>query len=763
MKTWIFPGQGSQKKGMGLELFDQYQDFVAGAEEILGYSVRQLCLENPQERLQQTFYTQPAMYIVNALSFFHTQEQAGTLPDFVAGHSLGEYNALLAAGAFDFSTGLRLVQRRAQLMHEAAEAADGTMAAVVNLQPDQLRTLLAENGFDRIDIANLNAPLQTVIAGIRSDIVQAVDMLQKLDAVRCLLLKVSGAFHSRYMAPAQQEFADFISEMSFGKLTIPVISNVTARPYRQENIGKNLVAQITRSVNWVGSIQYLLQQGKMEFQELGPGTVLTKLVEKIRTDMPDTPSSLVSPGTIDRTGTSAPLRSTPLIPDSLGCREFREDYGIKYAYVTGGMAKGIASAKLVICMARAGMLGYFGTGGLGLSEIKTAIRQIQQELRKGEAYGMNLLHNPAQPRREMETVDLFLNAGIRYVEAAAFMQMTPALVKFRLKGLHRNASGEIVSPHRIMAKLSRPEISDIFLRPAPDKLVAALLKEGDISPDEAELARFVPMADDLCVESDSAGHTDMGIMTALLPSILRQRDRLNKQYRYAKKIRVGAAGGIGTPEAAGAAFLLGADFILTGSVNQCSVEAGTADVVKDILQRLDVQDTEYAPAGDMFELGAKVQVVRKGLFFPARANKLYDLYRYCGSLDELDTKTAGQIQEKYFHRSFDEVYAETKDYYLRVMPEQIERAERNPKVKMALVFKWYFTHAMRVAIQGNPEYKVDYQIHCGPTMGAFNQWVQGTVLEDWHNRHVDRIAEQLMQETAAFLTRQCGMLDALRG
>ena len=376
---------------------------------------------------------------------------------------------------------------------------------------------------------------------------------------------------------------------------------------------------------------------------------------------------------------------------------------------------------------------------------------------------MNLLHNPAQPRREMETVDLFLNAGIRYVEEAAFMQMTPALVKFRLKGLHRNASGEIVSPHRIMAKLSRPEISDIFLRPAPDKLVAALLEAGDVSPDEAELARLVPMADDLCVESDSAGHTDMGIMTALLPSILRQRDRLSKEYKYAKKIRVGAAGGIGTPEAAGAAFLLGADFILTGSVNQCSVEAGTADVVKDILQRLDVQDTEYAPAGDMFELGAKVQVVRKGLFFPARANKLYDLYRYCGSLDELDTRTAGQIQEKYFHRSFDEVYAETKGYYLRVMPEQIERAEQNPKVKMALVFKWYFTHAMRVAIQGNPGYKVDYQIHCGPTMGAFNQWVKGTVLEDWHNRHVDHIAEQLMEETAAFLTRQCGMLDALRG
>src|SRR5262249_24592935 len=157
---------------------------------------------------------------------------------------------------------------------------------------------------------------------------------------------------------------------------------------------------------------------------------------------------------------------------------------------------------------------------------------------------------------------------------------------------------------------------------------------------------------DICVEADSGGHTDGGVAYALMPAMIRLRDEMMAKYHYDKPIRVGAAGGIGTPESAAAAFIMGADFILTGSINQCSVEAGTSDAVKDILQGLNVQDKSYAPAGDMFELGAKVQVVRKGLFFPARANKLYDLYQRFNSIDEIDEKTQQQIQEKYFQRSF---------------------------------------------------------------------------------------------------------------
>jgi trans-AT polyketide synthase/acyltransferase/oxidoreductase domain-containing protein len=226
---------------------------------------------------------------------------------------------------------------------------------------------------------------------------------------------------------------------------------------------------------------------------------------------------------------------------------------------------------------------------------------------------------------------------------------------------------------------------------------------------------------------------------------------ISQNHRYSVPICVGAAGGLGTPEAVAAAFILGADFVLTGSVNQCTVEAGTSDAVKDLLQQADVQDTDLVPAGDMFEMGAKVQVFKKGLLFPGRAKKLYDVYRQFNSLEDIDAQTRTQIETRYFKRTFADVYAETKAFFLRAMPETIERAERDPKHKMALVFRWYFVHSSRLARVGNPDEKVDYQIHCGPALGAFNQSVKGTPFENWRNRHVDEIAERLMTGASSIL------------
>jgi trans-AT polyketide synthase/acyltransferase/oxidoreductase domain-containing protein len=184
------------------------------------------------------------------------------------------------------------------------------------------------------------------------------------------------------------------------------------------------------------------------------------------------------------------------------------------------------------------------------------------------------------------------------------------------------------------------------------------------------------------------------------------------------------------------------------------VEAGTSDTVKDMLQEINIQDTAYAPAGDMFELGAKVQVMKKGVFFPARANKLYDLWRNYGSLEHIDASIRKEIQDKYFKRSFDEVYRETKGYYMQEFPAEIDKAERSPKAMMALIFRWYFVHTMRLALEGSKDQRVDYQVHTGPALGAFNQWVQGTSLQDWQNRHVDVIGEHLMQASADYMNRR---------
>jgi trans-AT polyketide synthase/acyltransferase/oxidoreductase domain-containing protein len=294
-------------------------------------------------------------------------------------------------------------------------------------------------------------------------------------------------------------------------------------------------------------------------------------------------------------------------------------------------------------------------------------------------------------------------------------------------------------------------VAQTFLSPVPEYILAKMLQENRITRDEADMLKEVPVADDITVEADSGGHTDQGMPYVLMPAMLKLRDEMMNKYGYRKKIRIGAAGGIGTPESAAAAFVMGADYIVTGSINQCTVEANTSDAVKDLLQQMNVQDTDYAPAGDMFEIGARVQVLKKGLFFPARANKLYDLYRQFNSLEEIDEKTRKMIQEKYCHRSFEEIYQEVKAYY---PPQEIAKAEQNPKRKMAMIFKWYFARSTQLALSGNPEYKVDYQIHCGPALGAFNQWVKGTPLEDWRNRHVDEIGIKLLKETAELLQQR---------
>ena len=452
---------------------------------------------------------------------------------------------------------------------------------------------------------------------------------------------------------------------------------------------------------------------------------------------------------------------TPISAESLGDAQFKSDHGLRYAYLAGAMYKGISSKELVVAMGRNGMLGYLGTGGMAFDAIESSIRYIQENLARGQAYGMNLLCSLDRPDIEEYTVDLFFKHGVRFAEAAAFMRVTPSLVRYRLRGIGRNARGEIEAPQRILAKVSRPEVAAAFMQPPPEEIVRALLSAGRITAAEAELSAHVPMAEDVCVESDSGGHTDQGVAFALLPAMFALRDSAMRAHGYRKRIRVGAAGGIGTPHAVAAAFIMGADFVLTGSINQCTQEAGTSAEVKDILQELNVQDTTYAPAGDMFELGAKVQVARRGLFFPARANKLYELYQRHGSIEEIDERTRQQVQEKFFQRSFDEVWAETRAYYAKILPHTVHEIERNPNHKMALIFKWYFVHTTRLAMQGVPDGKVDYQIHCGPALGAFNQWIKNTPLASWRNRRVADLGHRLMSGAAELLNERFATLRRL--
>jgi trans-AT polyketide synthase, acyltransferase and oxidoreductase domains len=449
-------------------------------------------------------------------------------------------------------------------------------------------------------------------------------------------------------------------------------------------------------------------------------------------------------------------------PHDLGSALFRKEYGIKYAYVAGGMYRGIASKEMIVALGKAGLMGFFGSAALSNNEIEESIEFIQTHLSNDEPYGVNFIHVPADPQAEMDTISLFLKYGVTRIEATAFMSVTPALVYFRLKGLSKDARGKIVIKNRILAKISRPEIGELFMSPPPMSIVKKLFDEGKITEEEAALSQSIPLSFDICVEADSGGHTDQGIPTVLLPGMQSLRKEITKKYSYKQPIRMGLAGGIGTPEAAASAFIMNADFILTGSINQCTVEAGMSDIVKDMLQSINIQDTDYAPAGDMFEFGAKVQVLKKGVFFPARANKLYALYNQYSSLDEIPEQIKIQLEKKYFKKTFSEIWQESKEYFLaRGGNEVILKAESNPKQKMALVFRWYFGYSTRLSLQGKQDSIVDFQVHTGPSLGAFNQWVKGTSVENWRNRHVAQIGEKLMQGTAKLISQKMNELHKI--
>jgi len=285
MVGFLFPGQGSQKRGMGEGLFDSVPEYAAlerDVDALLGYSMRKLCLEDSANRLKETQLTQPSLYVVDALHYYRAI-QDGARPDIVAGHSLGEYNALLAAGVFDFLTGLRLVKKRGELM---AQAKGGAMAAVIGLSADAVGRIIRESGLRTIDFANFNTPTQTVVSGPAEDINRAAAVFEKAGAQRVIALQVSAAFHSRYMVDAARAFAEFLSPMSFAAPRIPVIANVTARPYPVDNASEAvkslLVSQLTQAVQWRQTIRRMESSGVTQFCEIGPGSVLTRMLRQIQ-------------------------------------------------------------------------------------------------------------------------------------------------------------------------------------------------------------------------------------------------------------------------------------------------------------------------------------------------------------------------------------------------------------------------------------------------------------------------------------------------
>jgi PfaD family protein len=287
-----------------------------------------------------------------------------------------------------------------------------------------------------------------------------------------------------------------------------------------------------------------------------------------------------------------------------------------------------------------------------------------------------------------------------------------------------------------------------FVCPPDAGAVESLLKQGLITADEAQLAARIPMADDITAEADSGGHTDGRPMVSMLPALIALANRKQAQFGYQKKVRVGAGGGVGTGLSCLGAFEMGAAYVVTGSVNQGCVESGTSDYVKQVLAETAMADVTMAPCADMFELGAKVEVIKKKTMYAQNAQKLYEYYLKYPSFEAIPAPDRDRIEKKILKDTFANIWSGTKEYFSRVDPAKIPQAEKNPKLKMALVFRWYLGNSSRWAVQGAEDRKFDMQIWCGQSMGAFNLWVKGTPLEKAENRHVGEIAQLLLRSCA---------------
>ena len=465
---------------------------------------------------------------------------------------------------------------------------------------------------------------------------------------------------------------------------------------------------------------------------------------------------LVSGGAVTTTAASGdfPLLATlpAIYPEWLGDRSFCEVHGVRFPYVAGEMANGITTTRMCIAMAEAGMVGFFGAGGLGYPRVEEAVNELVSRLGRRAPWGVNLIHSPNEAELENRVADLLIRKDVPIISASAFMGLTPAIVRCAAAGLHLDANGRIVRKHRIFAKISRREVAIRFMSPAPADMLNALVAQNLLTRAEADLAAKIPVAEDITVEADSGGHTDNQLLVALFPTIMALRDELVVQHGYDRPIRVGAAGGLGTPGSLAAAFSMGAAYVVTGSVNQAAVEAGLSDAGKAMLAEADVADVIMAPAADMFELGVNVQVLKRGTMFGVRSAKLYEAWHSNASLETIPAELKLKLERDILHATFDEIWAETKGFWQKRDPAEVARAEADPKHRMALVFRWYLGKASKWAIDGEASRRADYQIWSGPAMGAFNRWAAGSFLAEPKNRSVVQIALNLL-EGAAVITR----------
>lgn len=281
----LFPGQGSQYVGMGMDLYEEFdiaKEIYHRAENVLGYDIKEISFNGPSDRLKNTEICQPAIFLHSIILFELLKEKKISV-NYTAGHSLGEYTAITAANVVDFENGLKIVKKRGELIKEASEKNPGGMAAIIGLERKKVEEICSESGKNGLlQLVNFNSPNQIVISGSNELITQAIEKAKLNGALKAVKLEVSGAFHSKFMEPAYYGIKEYLKDISFEKSQFPIVSNVTAKLMTEQNeIKENVTKQIISPVMWEDSMRFMLDEGVDVFIELGPGGVLKGLLKRI--------------------------------------------------------------------------------------------------------------------------------------------------------------------------------------------------------------------------------------------------------------------------------------------------------------------------------------------------------------------------------------------------------------------------------------------------------------------------------------------------
>ncbi|MFI7508517.1 acyltransferase domain-containing protein [Micromonospora aurantiaca] len=712
VRAWVFPGQGSQHPGMGEGLLDRFPAECATAERLIGVPPAQLCRDARGEYLGRTRYVQPAVFLVSVLAARAALADGRPPPEVVAGHSLGEYAALHLAGCLDFDSALSLVVRRGRLMESVT---GGGMVAVLGLPLSRVTELLA--GIPDVDLANHNLPDQFVLAGSTAGIRAVVDAVPRLGTGRCVPLAVSVPAHSRFMAGAAEAFAVALRDVTPGPPSIPVVSNVTGSPHVPGEIPGTLLRHFVEPVRWWDTMCLLARSGVTEPVEVGPGEVLTKMWRRAAGSLPApvpggplAPAAPAAPAALPVTAPAAPVTRGPALgpppatasrPRPAGSPGLRSDYGIRYACLAGSSPFGVTSPAFLRRLSEAGLLGFFGAQGLAPPEIRAALAELRDVRRYGMAWPSG--------GDERALCDLYLAHDVRHVEVTGPLAVvSPQLVRFRY--------GD--GPRQVLVRAPDLATAVRFLRPADPATVRALAAAGHLDGGAAGAAAREAVATDVAVERDAH---------ALVPALVALRDR------EAPGARIGVAG-VGTPAAVAAAFALGADFVVTTTVNQCTAEAATSDAAKDLLAALDVTDIREAPDPDLFELGARSPVAHRGTLFAARAEELYRMFLRYGRLADVGPRRLAELERTHFGRPLDEVRAD------------LGVAGRDDRRVLASVCAAYCREATAAALRGTPGQRLNYRVPASTDVGAFNRLVAAEPLADWRARHAESVTERLLSE-----------------